>query len=52
MGETRAATSRQEAAAHFPASRQPAVVRARWHGPPGLVAAGVATPGAIARAGE
>jgi hypothetical protein len=31
-------------AAHFPAPRLPAQVRVRWHGPPGLVTAGVATP--------
>ena len=34
----------QVTAAHFPAPRLPALVGARWHGPPVLVAAGVATP--------
>jgi hypothetical protein len=39
-------------AAHFPAPRLPALVRARWHGPPVLVAAGVATPVAPERGGH
>jgi len=38
-------------AAHFPAPRLPARVRARWHGPPVLVAAGVAIPVAALRDG-
>ena len=42
----------QATAAHFPAPRLPALVRARWHGPPVLVAAGVATSGARERVGR
>jgi hypothetical protein len=38
--------------AHFPAPRLPAPARARWHGPPVLVAAGVATPVARERGGD
>jgi hypothetical protein len=39
-------------AAHFPAPRLPALVRARWHGPPPIAAAGVATPVAPSRDGR
>jgi hypothetical protein len=39
-------------AAHFPAPRLPALVRARWHGPPVLASAGVATPVAPQRDGH
>jgi hypothetical protein len=49
MYETRAMAISRVTAAHFPAPRLPALVRARWHGPPGLVAAGVATPAARER---
>ena len=41
MHETRAMAISRVTAAHFPAPRLPALVRARWHGPPLLVAAGV-----------
>jgi len=51
MKEPRAVTGRQVTAACFPAPRQPAVVRARWHGPPGFAAAGVATSVAADRDG-
>jgi hypothetical protein len=43
MYEPRAMSIRQVTAAHFPAPRLPALVRARWHGPPVFAAAGVAT---------
>ena len=46
MDETRAIAISQVTAAHFPAPRLPVLVRARWHGPPVLVTAGVATPAA------
>ena len=52
MHETRAMAIGRVTAAHFPAPRLPATVRARWHGPPGLVTAGVATPVAPERAGH
>ena len=44
MDETRALATGRVTAAHFPAPRLPVLVRARWHGPPVLVTAGVATP--------
>ncbi len=52
MHEIRAMAISQVTAAHFPAPRLPAPVRARWHGPPGLITAGVATPGAPERGGH
>jgi hypothetical protein len=51
MYETRAMATSRVTAAHFPAPRLPALVRARWHGPPELAAAGVATPVALERGG-
>jgi hypothetical protein len=51
MHEIRAMATSQVTAAHFPAPRLPAPAGARWHGPPGLVTAGVATPGAPERGG-
>ena len=41
MYETRAMAISRVTAAHFPAPRLPTLVRARWHGPPLLVTAGV-----------
>ena len=52
MCETRAIAISRVTAAHFPAPRLPVLVRARWHGPPVLVAAGVATPVAPERGGD
>jgi hypothetical protein len=52
MYETRAMAISRVTAAHFPAPRLPAPARARWHGPPVLVAAGVATPVARERGGD
>ena len=52
MHETRAMANSRVTAAHFPAPRLPALVRARWHGPPVLATAGVATPGAPKRTGH
>jgi hypothetical protein len=48
----RAVSNRRVTAAHFPAPRGPAVVRARWHGPSGFATAGVATPVATGRGGD
>jgi hypothetical protein len=52
MHETRAMVVGRVTAAHFPAPRLPVLVRARWHGPPVHVAAGVATPVAPERSGD
>lgn len=52
MHETRAMAISRMTAAHFPAPRLPALDGARWHGPPVLVTAGVATPVAPERAGH
>jgi hypothetical protein len=52
MHETRAMAISLVTAAHFPAPRLPALLRARWHGLPVFAAAGVATPVAPARGGD